>query len=119
MRYERKAINRVLRRVTRLWAPALLCVGALLGPNPAEAQPFAYVANRDSDTVSVIDTTTNIVVATVGVGRGPFFVAITPDGSRAYVTNRNFIVTPGTVSVIDTATNIVVATIQVENTPRR
>ena len=35
---------------------------------PAQAQPRAYVANSDSNTVSVIDTATNTVVATVGVG---------------------------------------------------
>jgi DNA-binding beta-propeller fold protein YncE len=35
----------------------------------AEAQPFAYVTNAFSDTVSVIDVATNTVVATVPSGR--------------------------------------------------
>ena len=65
--------------------------------NTAHAQVRAYVTNTDCDTVAVIDTVTNTVVATIPVGDGPFGVAITPDGTRAYVANFG-----GTVSVIDT-----------------
>ncbi len=39
---------------------------------------FAYVANRNPGSVSVIATATNTVVATVGVGTFPLGVAITP-----------------------------------------
>jgi len=82
----------------------------------AGAAPFAYVTNVLSNTVSVIDTATNTVVATVPVG--PTFtplevVAITPDGARAYVANTR----SNTVSVIDTATNTVVATVPVGAEP--
>ena len=42
---------------------------------------------RRSNTVSVIDTASNTVVATVAVGSMPRGVAITPDGTRVYVTN--------------------------------
>ena len=59
--------------------------------------------------VSVIDTATNTVVATIPVGVAPNGVAITPDGSRAYVTNDD----SDSVSVIDTTTSTVVATIPV------
>ncbi len=86
----------------------LLSMGVGLGTATAQAQTRAYVANR-SNTVSVIDTATNTVVATIPVGQGPWEVAITPDGTRAYVTNAF----SNTVSVIDTATNTVVATIPV------
>lgn len=49
----------------------------------------AYVANEDSDSVSVIDLSTNGVIATIpGIGDGPFGVAVHPDGSEVYVTNR-------------------------------
>jgi YVTN family beta-propeller protein len=58
----------------------------------------AYVTNHYSSTVSVIDTATNTVTATVSVGTGLGGVAVTPDGSRAYVVN--FV--SNTVSVIDT-----------------
>ena len=40
-----------------------------------------------SGTVSVIDSATNTVVATIPVGGGPIAVAISADGTRAYVTN--------------------------------
>jgi YVTN family beta-propeller protein len=39
---------------------------------------LAYVTNEVSDTVSVIDTATTTVVATIGVGTNPEGVAITP-----------------------------------------
>jgi YVTN family beta-propeller protein len=91
----------------------LLSIGAGLSTATAQAQIRAYVTNVSSDTVSVIDTPTNTVVATVPVGLFPFGVAITPDGTRAYVTNYN----SNTVSVIDTATNTVVATILVGTFP--
>ena len=52
----------------------------------------------------MIDTTTNTVAGVpITVGSGPLEVAITPDGTHAYVTNFN----AGTVSVIDTTTNTV------------
>ncbi|MFC8235320.1 YncE family protein, partial [Streptomyces sp. NPDC057284] len=77
-------------------------------PAWADPSPDAYVTNFGSGNVSVIDTT-NTVVATVPVGSGPQGVAITPNGRRAYVTNR----TSNTVSVIDTRTNTDVATVPV------
>jgi YVTN family beta-propeller protein len=64
----------------------LLSLGAGLGNPTAQAQTNAYVTNA-SGTVSVIDTATNSVVATILVGIFPSGVAITPDGTRAYVTN--------------------------------
>src|SRR5215831_313246 len=88
-------------------------LGVMLGSTPAEAQPFAYVTNINSNTVSVIATATNTVVATVPVGTNPFGVAITPDGTHAYVTNGS----SDTVSVIATATNTVVATVSVGSLP--
>jgi len=53
-------------------------------------------------------------VATVPVGSFPTGVAVTPAGTRVYVTNEFF---SGTVSVIDTATNTVVATVPVGSFP--
>ncbi|PYX60268.1 MAG: hypothetical protein DMG76_03360, partial [Acidobacteria bacterium] len=54
----------------------------------------------------------NTVLATISLGtnQNPFGVAITPDGTRAYVT-INF--PNNVVAVIDTATNTVLATIPV------
>jgi YVTN family beta-propeller protein len=59
-----------------LWWVSLLLV--TIGAIAAEAAPFAYVANYQSDSVSVIDTASNTVVATVPVGSQPVGVAITP-----------------------------------------
>src|SRR5215471_7070473 len=86
--------------ITLAWLPALSLglLGVMLGSTSAEAQPFAYVTNSLSNTVSVIDMATNTVVATVPVGIEPIGVAITPDGTHAYVAN----LFSDTVSVIDT-----------------
>jgi YVTN family beta-propeller protein len=54
--------------------------------------------------VTVIDTTTNTVVTTVGVGSGPSGVGVDPTVRRAYVANVN----DRNVTVIDTTTNTVV-----------
>jgi YVTN family beta-propeller protein len=90
---------------------AMLAMGLALMTSPAEAAPFAYVTGSNS--VTVIDTATNMVVATVPVGSFPAGVAVAPDGKHVYVTN--FI--SNTVSVIDTATNMVGATVQVGSFP--
>src|SRR5229473_2967650 len=102
-----------LMRRTSVWLSlSVECLLFLLGMAlaiPAQAQTHAYIVNTGSNSVSVIDTTSNTVVATVRVGALPFGVAITPDGTRAYVTNA----TDNTLSVIDTASNTVVATVGV------
>src|SRR5215831_12659939 len=66
----------------------------------------AYIRNSGANTVSVIATATNTVVGSpIPVGAAPFGVAVTPDGTKAYVAHDS---TPGAVSVIDIATNMVV-----------
>jgi len=72
---------------------------------------YAYIIT-DRDTVSVIDTDTNNVTATVYVGDEPFGVAVSPDGTKVYVTSNS-----NNVSVIDTATNKVTATVPVGISP--
>jgi YVTN family beta-propeller protein len=75
-----------------------------------------YVTNQGDNTVSVIDTATNTVTATIPVGSGPSGVAVTPDGTKVYVANAFFGF--GTnVSVIDAATNTVIATIPAGSAP--
>ena len=49
-------------------------------------------------------------MATIPVGNDPNGIAVTPDGSKVYVTNYN---ASGTVRVINTTTDSVVATIPV------
>ncbi len=64
--------------------------------------------------VSVIDTATGKVSATIPVGSNPCGVAITPDGTHAYVTDGGSSGFHGTVWVIDTATSKVSAVIDVD-----
>src|SRR5213593_944669 len=93
---------------------ALLLTGLLSASwsvwDQASAAPFAYIANHTSGNVSVIDTATNTVVATVSVPRA-HGVAVSPSGTRVYVTDgclgsTECSSTPGsTLTVLDTGTN--------------
>jgi YVTN family beta-propeller protein len=74
----------------------------------------AYVVNRASNDVSVVNTTTREVISTIGVGTTPVALALTPDGSKAYVVNSD----SNEVSVIDTATLQVITTIPVKLNPK-
>jgi YVTN family beta-propeller protein len=102
-------------------------VAVLAGPGPAIQVGYypweitttpdskhGYVANQDSNTVSVFDTSSNTVSTTVSVGTRPGGVAVFPDGKTAYVANTG----SNTVSVIDTATNTVIYTVPVGTTPQ-
>lgn len=59
--------------------------------------------------VSVLDTATNALLTDIPVGAGVVMAAVTPDGSRVYVTQQ----AGNTVSVIDAATNAVTDVITV------
>ena len=75
---------------------------------------YAYILTGiDSDTVSVIDIATNNVTATLNVGDSSSGIAVSPDGTKVYVTNCD----SNNVSVIDTATNKVTATVPVGRYP--
>lgn len=74
---------------------------------------FAYITNTLSNTVSIIDTATDGVVATVAVGSNPFGVAVNPLGTRTYVTNRS----SNSVSIIDGLIHNVIATVPVGSLP--
>jgi YVTN family beta-propeller protein len=109
------------KHVMRLCIFGLLATVAVaafyaLGSTETLAQN-AYITNTASNTVSVIDTVTNRVTATIQfpVVAGPYGVAVAPGGGKVYVANEGV---PGTVSVIDTATNKVTATIFVDNEPQ-
>jgi YVTN family beta-propeller protein len=74
---------------------------------------FAYITNASSNNVSVINTATNSVMATVAVGSYPYGVSVSPDGTKVYVANYG----SNSVSVINTATNTVMATVAVGSYP--
>jgi YVTN family beta-propeller protein len=59
-------------QATQWWVVATVAlVLATAAGEPASAAPFAYISNQGSATVSVIDTATNTVAATVPVGDIP------------------------------------------------
>jgi YVTN family beta-propeller protein len=92
--------------------PAGLAVGVGRNPNPLGRHlPRVFVANRESDTVSVIDPIAGVVVATVPVGDAPMELAA--HGTRLYVANW----AAGTVTVVDTLENTVTGTVSVGRLP--
>lgn len=89
-------------------------VPAPVSPAPDPMVPAALTlmtatssARRESVTAAL--PRTEYSVTSVGVGRGPSAVALSPDGARAYVTNS----TDRTVSVVDTATGTLVKSVAV------
>ena len=74
---------------------------------------YAYVTNHFSNNVSVIDTLTNLVVATLHTGELPTAVVFSPDGRLAYVANK----LDSSIAVVDTATRTLLTTIPVGQTP--
>src|SRR5262249_12485216 len=122
--------NNVVRRgcTGNVWMSALALLVTALGAgacsssmetssrsqaDTVQTQVNAYVANENSTTVSVIDTASNTITATIPVGRNPASVALTPNSAFLYVANAS----SNTVSVVDTATNTVIATVPVGSLP--
>ena len=94
-------------RISRLrLAIMAFAVSCLFGSAQSLAQN-AYITNNDSNSVSVINTATNTVIARIPIGYGPFGVSVSPDGGRVYIGSFGI----NTVGVIETATNTVIATI--------
>lgn len=103
-------------------------ITGLSGPFAIAITPdgqFAYVTNFGSNnfapygtTVSVINLSTNTIIATIDLGIQPSGIAITPDGRLAYASNYNTLYAgpmftnltagQGTVNIIDIATNTVI-----------
>lgn len=103
---------RPLPRPPRFRAALLALAGSLLA-FAAAAAPKAWVGNFKDDTVSVIDTGSGAVVATVPVARGPHGMAVAANGSTVYVSSDGASV----VNVIDAASNKVTSTILVGRSP--
>lgn len=73
----------------------------IAGPPLAANSTYAADRLHGADAVSVVDTATNQVFATVKVGTSPWAIAITPDGKYAYVINK----AASSVSIINTETH--------------
>lgn len=74
---------------------------------------LVYVANHESDTISIIDGTK--IVSTIAVGDYPIEVAVNPSTNTIYVANHE----SDTVSVIDGSSKKVIDTIPVGDSPNR
>ena len=72
-----------------------------------------YVANQFSNSISVIDSSTDILESTIQVDSFPYDLEVNPFNNRIYVTNRE----SNTVSVIDGSTNQRLSNINVEDSP--
>lgn len=71
-----------------------------VGVNPyqlATVGNYVYVANQGSNTVSVVDSTQNLTIATIPVGLQPYGVTYATSTQEVYVTN----LMGNTISVID------------------
>jgi YVTN family beta-propeller protein len=76
-------------------------------------QPDAFAVNQGSDTVTPINTSTQMRAPHIHVGSGPVTGAVTPDAKTLYVVNQG----SGNVSVIDTVQCNVKAIITVGSGP--
>lgn len=74
---------------------------------------LAYVANLNSNNLSIIDTESDQVIATVNAGPTPRDVEATPDGRYLLVVNQS----TNTVTVLDASNYSVVATVPVGTFP--
>ena len=72
-----------------------------------------YVANQFSNSISVIDGSTNIIERTIKVDNFPYDLEVNPFNNRIYITNRG----SNTVSVIDGSTNQRLSNINVGDSP--
>ena len=85
--------------------------GLVLGsPNGARM----YVTTNGSNSVNAIDTATYAVVGTVSTYANPIGLAISPNGSRAYV---NTCCGSPSINVIDTASFAIIATVDISYHP--
>jgi len=91
----------------------LVVASAALAGAASAAGPKAYVGNFKDSTVSVVDTASAKVVATIPVAAGPHGMAVSGDGRFVYVTGDG----SSSMSVIDSASDSVVETIEVGPAP--
>lgn len=78
-----------------------------------EGRTRAFVANRGSNTVSVVNLQDLTVVATIPVGQQPYGVVVAPEDTFVFVANSG----SDSISVIDTTTLQLVATIPMGDRP--
>src|SRR6266513_2113846 len=73
------------KKVSRSPSALMIIIVSMVGISPAASQPYAYVTNAGSATVSIIDTQTDKVTSTFNVGEKPRGIAASVDGARLYI----------------------------------
>src|SRR5262245_9510077 len=98
-------------------APRWLCHSFVLAAMACATCPTlaatAYVPNEGSATISVIDTATDKVTATLRHGKKPPGIAISKDGARLFLSDQ----TGNALVVVDIAKDAIVATIPLGDSP--
>ncbi len=97
-----------------------LCCAVVMGvtlcsPLSAGGAPsyYGFVPSAGNGTVSVVDTSTNSVVASIPVGSAPLAAAIHPAGGPVFVANYG----SNSVSIIDAASALVIDTVSLQYPP--
>lgn len=90
--------------------PITLTITASPVPRPI----LAYIPSQATNRVTVVNTTDYTIVAQIPVGKTPYGVAVSPDGTRVYVTNFG----DNNVSVIDAVKNTVITNLYTGKGPR-
>jgi YVTN family beta-propeller protein len=101
-----------------LYAATFLITASAAAAQPTPASPAstagkAYVGVFKDNAVAVIDATTNRVLRTIPVPKGPHRLVMTPDGRKVYVSSDG----ASTVSVIDTSADQIISSIDVGPNP--
>lgn len=78
-----------VKRMRETWRVTGGLVALLLVSSSVDAGPVkVYIADEDSDTISVIETTNLKRVAVVPVGKSPHDIRVSPDGRLGWVTHE-------------------------------
>ncbi|MCB1115951.1 MAG: YncE family protein [Chlamydiia bacterium] len=87
--------------MTRFLCKIIALLALILNTSTLLGDLFVYVMNYSDGTVSVIDTETSAVVATIPIGVSSRHISVSPDGQTVLAGNP----TGGEVAVIDAASN--------------
>lgn len=87
--------------------------GIAVNPRRNEVYAVNTQPESPSGSVSIIDAATNRIVATIPVHRLPYFIAVSPDGHRAYVPNSG----SNSISVLDLDRRREIATVSTGEQP--
>lgn len=102
----RPRLSRLVERVRFGQCCAVILSSFAKWPSAAHEEEV-WVVNTGSDDVSVVDTATSRVIATIPAGLQPRYLSFTPDGREAWVTNLG----SRDISIIDAEVKRMVATL--------